>query len=44
MTRRTAFLIFFGLCFLAGVLMTVTHLFTLKPAEVAEGEQVLEGY
>jgi len=36
--------IFFGVCFLAGVLMTVTHLFTLKPAKVAEGEQVLEGY
>lgn len=36
--------IFFGVCFLAGVLMTVTHLFTLKPAKEREGEQVLEGY
>jgi nitric oxide reductase subunit B len=36
--------IFFGLCFLAGVLMTVSHLFTLKPAEGGHDEQLLEGY
>jgi nitric oxide reductase subunit B len=36
--------IFFGVFFLAGVLMTVTHLFTLKPVKETPGEQVLEGY
>jgi nitric oxide reductase subunit B len=36
--------IFFGVFFLAGVLMTVIHLFTLKPVKEVPGEEILEGY